>query len=742
MDIPHKFQVYVFGLCLIATLVHASSDHEREPYIAYMGEHAGDRISTVDEHHNLLVAAIGDESIARKSRLHSYGRSFNGFVARLLPHEVKRLSDEEGVVSVFKNKLNKLHTTRSWDFLGMPETVKRRPEIESNIIVGVMDTGIYVEARSFDDNNYGPVPAKWKGKCVTGANFTRCNKKVIGARYYHLDDRKPVENPSSADDDGHGTHTSSTAAGVAVNDASLYGVAQGTARGGVPSARIAMYKVCWEGGCSDMDLLAAFDDAIADGVDIISISIGGPSSNFYQDPIAIGSFHAMKKGILTSASAGNSGPYPGTVQNVAPWLITVAASSIDRQFNTVIKLGNGKEVNGNSINIFSPQKPMYPLINGALARNADSSGNSSACDWGTLDMNKVKGKIVYCLGSQGQSFTINKLNGVGLITALGQPTDIAFVTTMPSTNVDLTAGHHIDRYINTTMNPQAVIHKTTTITLEDAPLLASFSSRGPQSISLNIFKPDIAAPGLNILAAYTQLTTITGLPGDNRRAQFNIISGTSMSCPHVSGGAAYVKTFHPEWSPAAIKSALMTTATPMNTGESDAVLGWGSGQMNPQRAVDPGLVYDISLSSYISFLCKEGYNDTTIDLLIGGKTKSYCSKYKPAKGTDGLNYPSIHMQLNSTTFSFSAVFYRMVTNVGYEKSVYKAKVTSPKGLSVKVEPDTLKFGSMNQKQAFKVTAKGSLPKCTQILSALLEWNDSKYRVTSPIIICQGLRRPH
>lgn len=166
------------------------------------------------------------------------------------------------------------------------------------------------------------------------------SSKVIGAKYYHLEKTDPGQQ-SPADDDGHGTHTSSIAAGVAVNGASLYGIANGTARGGVPSARIAMYKVCWEGGCSDMDLLAGFDDAIADGVDILSVSIGGFSRNYFEDPISIGSFHAMKKGILTSCSAGNNGPQLSTVENVAPWIMTVAASSIDRQFITSLKLGNG-----------------------------------------------------------------------------------------------------------------------------------------------------------------------------------------------------------------------------------------------------------------------------------------------------------------------------------------------------------------------------------------------------------------
>ncbi|KAJ6922738.1 subtilase family protein [Populus alba x Populus x berolinensis] len=332
----------------------------------------------------------------------------------------------------------------------MPQTAKRRLEIESNTIVGLLDTGIYVDAPSFNDEGYGPVPAKWKGKCVKGANFTGCNNKVIGARYYNLENFE-VENPSPVDLDGHGTHTSSTAAGIAVKDASLYGIAQGTARGGVPSARIAMYKVCWGSGCSDMDLLAAFDDAISDGVDIISVSIGGASRSFFQDPIAIGSFHSMKKGILTSCSAGNNGPYPGSVENVAPWIMTVAATSIDRQFTTAVKLGNGMKATGISINTFSPKKETYPLIDGARASNSSVlNDDDSACDYGTLSMDKVKGKLVYCLGSNGQDYTIKELKGAGVITSLDAPTDTAFPTVIPGTSVQLKDGYRIDVYINST----------------------------------------------------------------------------------------------------------------------------------------------------------------------------------------------------------------------------------------------------------------------------------------------------
>ena len=149
------------------------------------------------------------------------------------------------------------------------------------------------------------------------------------------------DEPSARDNEGHGTHTASTVAGRVVNNASMLGLGNGTARGGVPSARIAVYKICWEGGCSDADILAAFDDAIADGVDIISLSVGGFFPlDYFQDTIAIGAFHSMKNGILTSNSAGNDGPSPGSITNFSPWSLSVAASSIDRKFLTQIVLGN------------------------------------------------------------------------------------------------------------------------------------------------------------------------------------------------------------------------------------------------------------------------------------------------------------------------------------------------------------------------------------------------------------------
>ncbi|TQD83310.1 hypothetical protein C1H46_031097 [Malus baccata] len=766
--------ILLFSTYFVATLgerTGQNGDDGRKTYIVYMGELPGPEISAMSGHHNLLAEAIGDVKVARESIIHSYRRSFNGFVARLLPHEAQALSDDDSVVSVFPNTVRKLHTTRSWDFLGLPlKSKKRNSQIESNIIVGVLDTGIYMQAPSFRDKGYGPPPAKWKGKCMKGANFTGCNNKVIGAKYFKLETGRPYWGTHSpVDDDGHGTHTSSIVAGAAVKGASVYGVAKGTARGGVSLSRIAVYKVCWiTTGCLDVDILAGFDEAIADGVDLISVSLGGHSRSFLDNPIAIGSFHAMKKGIFVSCAAGNDG-LPASVENVAPWVMTVAANTIDRQLQTVVKLGNGQRISGNSLNTYSPKKLMYPLISGTLAANMTMrfGGDASACDAWALDANKVVGRIVYCQGFGTQDSTMQKLKGAGTLMTRYELDDYAYSPIIPGTEILVQDGIKIEKYINSTKNPMAVIYKTRTPSTT-APIVASFSSRGPQHMHPNILKaslfhlsslslslslstylviiryhfhvqPDISAPGVNILAAYPKIRSITGYSDDRRHNVFNMLSGTSMSCPHVTAAAAYVKSFHPDWSPAAIKSALMTTATPMKNETADTQLATGAGQVNPKKAVHPGLVYDITPDDYISFLCKEGFNDTDIGTLIGDKKKYKCSDFKHPRGTDGLNYPSMHLQLfPNDNYGVPAVFYRRVTHVGFGNSVYKAKVTNLNGLRVKVIPSTLTFTKLHQKRSFKVVVTGRPAMNETVMHALLQWDDSKHNVKSHIVVYKHL----
>ncbi|GMI76447.1 hypothetical protein like AT5G03620 [Hibiscus trionum] len=331
-----------FTLSMLICCCHAAFSDNRQVYIVYMGDLLKAKVST-SSLHTAMLREVVPSTVGSDVLLYSYHRSFNGFAAKLTKDEANTLREKDGVVSVFLSQKKQLHTTRSWDFMGFNKKVLRSV-VENDIIVGMLDTGIWPESRSFNDTGFGPIPSKWKGTCQSSSNFT-CNNKIIGAKYYRADgDLDPnYDLKSPRDSEGHGTHTSSTAAGGFVSKASLYGLAKGTARGGVPSARIAVYKICWFDGCFDADILAAFDDAIADGVDIISLSVGSSVPlDYFDDPIAIGAFHSMKNGILTSNSAGNSGPVLGSITNLSPWSLSVAASTIDRKFVTKVMLGNGE----------------------------------------------------------------------------------------------------------------------------------------------------------------------------------------------------------------------------------------------------------------------------------------------------------------------------------------------------------------------------------------------------------------
>ncbi|THG15185.1 hypothetical protein TEA_009958 [Camellia sinensis var. sinensis] len=550
-----------FGqFCLVAVITRKVGP---TTYIVYMGDISKDDISTSSLHTSMLEEVVGS-SRASKSLLHSYKRSFNGFVAKLTEEEKEKLASMEGIVSVFPNEKKQLLTTRSWDFMGFPQEVKR-VGVESDIIVGMIDTGIWPESDSFKGDGFGPPPSKWKGTCQASSNFT-CNNKIIGAKYYKIDgDFGGGDIQSPRDTFGHGTHTASTAAGGLVSNASLFGFASGIARGAVPSARIAVYKVCWHDDCSDVDILAAFDDAIADGVDVISISLGGSYPlDYFNDSIAIGAFHSMKNGILTSSAAGNSGPGSASIKNFSPWSLSVAASTIDRKFITNVILGNNMVYKGVSINTFNLNNSMYPLVYAGDVPNTQAGFNGSEsrnCSTNSLDKTLVNGTIILCNQLIGSLYgAAIDAGAIGILVHDDDfQDDSAFEFSLPASFLNSKDGSGVSHYINSTSKPMANIAKSIESKDELAPFVVSFSSRGPNPITRDILKPDLTAPGVEILAAYSEARTMSGREGDTRVVQYNIESGTSMACPHATGAAAYVKSFHPEWSPAAIKSALMTT---------------------------------------------------------------------------------------------------------------------------------------------------------------------------------------
>ncbi|XP_065871786.1 cucumisin-like [Euphorbia lathyris] len=673
-----------------------------------------DEVSMSLLHSNMLQEAIGS-NLPSDCLVHSFKRTFHGFVAKLYENEVQKIAEMAGVVSVFPNQKNEFHTTKSWDFMGFSEQVNRSI-LENEVIIGVIDSGIWPESHSFNDEGFGPPPAKWKGSCQPSSNFS-CNNKIIGAKMYRSDglfDAKDLKSPR--DSIGHGTHVASTAAGGSVSNASLYGLGLGTARGGVPSARIAVYKVCWLDGCWDADILAAFDDAIADGVDVISISIGASvTRHYFRDSIGIGAFHAMRKGILTSTSAGNSGPEFRTLRNFAPWYVSVAASTIDRKFITDVQLGNNRVYQGISINTANSE--MFPVIYGGDAPNTTGNFNNSLsrfCTKNSLDPSLVKGKIVLC-DELGTGEVPYLAGATGILMQDGDPKDVAVSFPLPASYLDSHDGRSIHSYIKSTRNASATIYKSKEMNDTLAPSVVSFSSRGPNPITPDILKPDITAPGVHIIAAWSPLSSVSRRVGDNRIVAYNILSGTSMACPHVTAAAAYVKSYHPTWSPSAIKSAIMTTAFPMNAETNpEAELAYGAGHLDPLKAINPGLVYDVEPMDYIKFLCGQGYNTSLLQMVTGDN--SSCSKAINATVWD-LNYPSFALSSTSPKKFISQVFNRVVTNVGLDNSTYKAIVKSPGGLKVQVNPSILSFSSIGEKIFLLLQLKEQL----KVLLFLLLW---------------------
>ncbi|XVF36387.1 hypothetical protein REPUB_Repub19eG0054300 [Reevesia pubescens] len=573
------------------------------------------------------------------SMLYSYENVIHGYSTRLTAEEAESLGKQPGILSVLPEVRYELHTTRTPEFLGLGKSSALFPTSDSmgEVIVGILDTGVWPESKSFDDSELGPVPPTWKGWCEVGKTFSSssCNRKLIGAKFFSrgyeaafgpIDES--MESKSPRDDDGHGTHTATTAAGSVVPNANLLGYASGTARGMASQARVAIYKVCWLGGCFSSDIIAAMDAAVADGVDVLSMSIGGGLSEYYGDTVAIGAFTAATHGVFVSCSAGNGGPMPSSLTNVAPWIATVGAGTLDRDFPAFITLGNNYKYSG--VTLYNGKQlsdSEVPLVYGGNVSNS-SSGN--LCMAGSLIPEKVAGKIVVC--DRGGNARVQKgvvvkaAGGVGMILtntdSFGEEL-VADAHLLPSAAVGQKTGDAIKKYISSNHNPTAMIGPgTTKLGVQPSPVVAAFSSRGPNLVTPAILKPDIIAPGVNILAGWTGAVGPTGLESDERHVNFNIISGTSMSCPHVSGLAALVKAAHPEWSPAAIKSALMTTAytaykngvkiQDVATGGPATPFDYGAGHVDPVAALDPGLVYDATVDDYLGFLCALNYTPNQI----------------------------------------------------------------------------------------------------------------------------------
>ncbi|KAI6679743.1 hypothetical protein NL676_033624 [Syzygium grande] len=310
---------------------------------------------------------------------------------------------------------------------------------------------------------------------------------------------------------------------------------------------------------------------------------------------------------------------------------------------------------------------------------------------------------------------------------------------IPAVAVGRKMGDVIREYVRSDANPTALLgFRGTVVNVRPSPVVAAFSSRGPNMVTPQILKPDVIGPGVNILAAWSDAVGPTGLESDTRKSRFNIMSGTSMSCPHISGVAALLKSAHPNWSPSAIKSALMTSAYVLDNTRSplrDAAGGgfstpWahGSGHVDPQKALSPGLVYDLTAEDYIAFLCSLDYTIDHVKAIVK-RPNITCSRKFSDPGE--LNYPSF-----SVVFEDKKVvrYTRELTNVGAAGSAYEVSVMGPSTVGVTVKPRKLVFPNAGDKRRYTVTfvsKKGTNPMMRSEFGSIV-WSNAQNQVRSPV----------
>jgi subtilisin family serine protease len=713
--------------------------------------------------------------------VHRYRTAFSGFAARLTAAEATGLAHTAGVVAVTPDTVSHPLADRQAappgddalgqeppGFLGLPGGIWARLGGHANagegVKIGVIDTGIYPEHPSFADKPLGSdgeryvgpaydAPAGWKGICQTGANFpaTACNNKLIGARYFvegfGAENLKKGEFLSPRDANGHGSHVAATAAGNYGVRPRIAGHNLGIAAvsGIAPRARIAAYKVCWtgtaaggddvEGSCMGSDAVAAIDAAVADGVDVINYSVGSATSAVFG-PVERAFLAAAAAGVFVANAAGNDGPTPGTIGSPtgAPWVTSVAATTLGRTFESTFMVTPGLRPGGTPAGAPEAVAGTGATLTGGLkdtalidaatvaARGADAA-NAALCLPGALDRTKVAGKAVLCQRGENarveKSKVVQEAGGVGLVLANTRPDEdvVADLHWIPAVHVSADDGAAI-RALLADGGSAAVSIQGGRPVAGPADRIAPFSSRGPETDVPDIAKPDLGAPGVNILAADTPTPAGDGRPGET----FQIVSGTSMASPEVAGAAALLAQLHPDWTPAAVKSALMTSAEARVTTEDGTraagPLDVGSGRIDPNRAATAGLVVDTPVTDYVRYLkaqVPEAVPDDTVS---------------PLAAAD-LNLPSV--AFSHFTGTGSAV--RTFTSVDSRPQSWAVSVETPAGLLVSATPSTFHIDPGHlQPVTLTMRLAGAAPNAYTSGALLLTNMDDRRTVRLPVSV--------
>ncbi|MFN2107655.1 MAG: S8 family serine peptidase [Candidatus Promineifilaceae bacterium] len=779
-------------------------------------------------------AARERAGVSQSSITHSYTVVLNGFSAMMTEKEAEAMRRQDGVMLVMKDQWRQPMTDSSPSFLGLtgPRGAWHIGFDGDGVLVGIIDSGIWPEHPSFaDDGTYPPAPEldnSERSSCDFGNTAYnpldrpfQCNNKLVGARqmldsYRESAPIQPDEYDSARDDFGHGTHAASVAIGNHDVKAEIFGIPRGSISGIAPRAQVIAYKALGEFGALSSDLAAAVDQAVADGVDVINYGSGGGAGEPGADEFAL--LFAANAGVFVATAAGNDGPLPATLTNPGtfPWMTTVGASTQPRFWQGTLVLG-GDEY-GAAVDVFTldgiaghgsetancsqadlgldgaADRHRKPKDGGAICLlgasitpgieqlplvDAEDAG-SEFCVPGELDPAVVAGKIVLCrrgvVGRPEKSHAVRDAGGLGTILYNNSddqtlPADEHWT---PAIQLNYTNGLAVKNYIDAAgAAATARIIGDQVSTWPYAPSMADYSSRGPNPVAPDIIKPDLTAPGSQILGAWTPTPDPnTTPPGE----YFAALDGTSFSSPHVAGAFALLKQAHPDWTPAMARSAVMTTAY-QDVLDSDLVtpadpFDMGSGHLNLGREVpavntnsldvsllgiesmqsilkdkdkakpakpsqgarkgsafEPGLVYDAGLPDYLGFLCEvypEAFGDPV------GTCAGLEEAGIPTTAVD-LNYPSIGI----SSLPGKQTVKRTVTSVAKESGwrKYEAVVDAPPGYEVVVEPSTFQL-KPGESATYEVTISNVSGPVGEWRFGSLSWRDRtrRYNVYSPIAV--------
>ena len=656
--------------------------------------------------------------------LKQYAVSLNGFTTSLTPDQVRTLQRAPGVLSVTKDRPRELANNKNpVDFLklsgssGVWAALGGKKNAGRGVVVGVLDSGYWPESKSFGGEPLGtakPTTAdpyrpyrsnknkiimkkadggQFTGTCQAGNSFTggECNTKVIGARFFSstYESQTPssqrIDFRSPRDGDGHGTHVGSTAAGNAGVSASVAGHSFGKISGVAPAAKLAVYKVAFTSKTDEKaivypsDALAAIDAAISDGVDVINYSVS--SSDAVDDPVDRAYLSAASAGIFVATAAGNAGPGASTLNHVTPWVTTVGASTVAPYAGTVV-LGNGKKYAGISTTVFGKVGSARLVTARAVKRASAARGDADVCAPDSLSHAKAAGKIVVCdrgvVDRVDKSAEVKRVGGKGMVLVnLTENSTDGDTHAVPTVHLNVPFGPTVKEYAKKSGATATLREGNLSSIPSRYPQISSFSSRGPSvGNGGDLLKPDIAAPGVSVLAAVA--------PPSNGNRKFDFYSGTSMASPHVAGIAALYFGAHPKWSPMAVKSAIMTTAARVKKANgklSRDYFAQGAGNVRPDRMFDPGVIFDAGERDWFGFLEGEGFD-----------TES------GVKAIDPSDYNSPSIAIGKLVGSQTVT--RKLTAV--KPGSYRATISVP-GVEAMVNPSIVNFSSAGETKTVKIT---------------------------------------